>query len=208
MCSAGDHWALPGCYIHHPSCPGAPHPTVNHTFPSTVSHRSVPSFINNGAERPPQKVDLIVSIVTQSLATPVRKELSCWNLLRFYQLGSALHDAIWTAHVLCNQSHWLLWVCTISPKGQIAQNKEKTPHRSTQRTTKAGPEAWEKCHQPRCAKALTQQTQNSATPGKIPLPRSRTPRKCSPTGEAQMRLFLPMWSLPQPSPQNSWVPPL
>lgn len=40
---------------------------------------------------------LIVSIVTHSRATPVSKELSCWNLLHFYQLGSARHDAIWAA---------------------------------------------------------------------------------------------------------------
>lgn len=31
-------------------------------------------------------------------ATPVSEELSCWNLLHFYQLGSARHDAIWAAH--------------------------------------------------------------------------------------------------------------
>lgn len=37
---------------------------------------------------------LIVSVVTHGHATPVSKELSCWNLLHFYQLGSARHDAI------------------------------------------------------------------------------------------------------------------
>lgn len=38
---------------------------------------------------------LIVSAVTRSRATPVNEELSCWNLLHFYQLGSARHGAIW-----------------------------------------------------------------------------------------------------------------
>lgn len=39
----------------------------------------------------------IVNVVTHRHATPVSKELSCWNLLHFYQLGSARHDAIWAA---------------------------------------------------------------------------------------------------------------
>lgn len=56
-CSAGDHWALPGCCTGHPSCPGAPHPRVNHTFLSTASGHSVPSFINNDTKWPPWKVD-------------------------------------------------------------------------------------------------------------------------------------------------------
>lgn len=40
---------------------------------------------------------LIVSVVTHSHATPVSRELPCWNLLHFYQLGRACHDAIWAA---------------------------------------------------------------------------------------------------------------
>lgn len=51
-----------------------------------------------------------------------------WNLLHFYQLGLPSPDV----YLGCGlssaiRSIWLLWVCSISPEGQMGRNKKRPP---------------------------------------------------------------------------------
>lgn len=126
--------------------------------------------------------------------TPVSKELSCWSLLHFYQLGSARHDAIWAAHRPL-QSEPLAFMGLLNfAQGTDSAEQEANTSSFQAEDNEGQATGLGECHHPLSAQALTNQTQNSAAPGQSLPPMHLTPmaqEMFAHIGEVQMIFLLP-----------------